>query len=142
MSKAIINTISIINIISAISGRHSAFSILNPPPLLPHLSPLITPSPFLAPYLPSHTSTPHPFKASKPRSLFTASSLGRRCGIKDVVRRLRLPAPFLDSKDLRTRLAPLLSIFQKGCADDNLVAQDMLVMIGMGGAVGTVETIH
>ncbi len=58
-----------------------------------------------------------------------------------MLRRLRLPAPFLDPEDLRTRFTPFLRPLQQSGTDDDLVAYDMRVVVGVGGAVGVVETI-
>ena len=65
-----------------------------------------------------------------------------RSSIKDVIRRLRLPARFLDIIDIGSRLAPFLRSLQERRANDGLVAHDMRVVIWVRGAVRAVEAIN
>jgi hypothetical protein len=87
------------------------------------------------------TPIPSPCASDGPHTV-PPSALLRWRSLKDIIRRLRLPGPLLDPKDLGVRLAPLLGVLQQGGADDDLVAHDVLVVVGVGGAGGAVEAIN
>lgn len=68
--------------------------------------------------------------------------LRRRRRVKNRISCLRLPLPLLLAKDLHRRLPPTLGPLQQRRTDDDLIAHDVLVVVGVCGAVGAVETIY
>lgn len=58
-----------------------------------------------------------------------------------MIRRLWLPCPLLATIDLCSRLSPFLRILQESSTDDDLVAHDVLMMVGMRGAVRAIEAV-
>jgi hypothetical protein len=92
------------------------------------------------PRLPLTSSFPAAPLNPRPPSSYTL--LLRRRSIKDIIPRLRLPLPLLDAEDLRAGLPPLLRVLQQRGADDDLVAHDVLVVVGVRGAVGAVEAVY